>query len=82
MLIQQTSREAFSRVGTSLRNRVCLLMDFRAHTCDEAELLLGAKHQSVSATIRCLVKEGQLEDTGERRLTRSGRNAIVWGPTQ
>ena len=82
MLIQQTSREAFARVGTSLKDRVSLLMMSRAYTCDEVEVLLNGKHQSVSATIRNLVKDGFLSDTGERRLTRSGRNAIVWGPVE
>jgi len=82
MLIQQTSREAFSRVGTTLRDRVSLLMESRAYTCDEVEVLLGAKHQSISATIRHLVKDGFLSGTGERRLTRSGRNAIVWGSVE
>tara|TARA_R110001606_G_scaffold333060_1_gene480914 strand:- start:137 stop:463 length:327 start_codon:yes stop_codon:yes gene_type:complete len=47
-------------------------------TCDEIEYKLGGKHQTISATIRSLVKEGMLEDSGFRRQTRSGRRAICW----
>jgi hypothetical protein len=79
MLIQQTSVDAYRSIGPSLLNRVRALMGGQSLTCDEVEILLCAKHQSVSATIRALVKEGVLADTGERRPTRSGRKAIVWG---
>ena len=47
-------------------------------TCDELEQALDAKHQSVSAQIRHGVKNNEIEDSGMRRKTRSGRNAIVW----
>jgi hypothetical protein len=79
MLIQQTSVDAYRSIGTSLSSRVLALMGGQPLTCDEAEIILGAKHQSVSSTIRALVKKKVLSDTGERRQTRSGRMAIVWG---
>ena len=47
-------------------------------TCDEIEYKLGGKHQTISATIRSLVKDVKLEDSGFRRQTRSGRRAICW----
>lgn len=47
-------------------------------TCDEAEEKLGLAHQSCSARIRELVLDGRLVDTGDRRMTRSGRNARVY----
>ena len=39
---------------------------------------LEAKHQSMSAQIRKGVLDGDIEDTGDKRPTRSNRQAIVW----
>lgn len=47
-------------------------------TCDECERLLNAKHQNISARIRSLFLKGIIIDSGKRRKTRSGRNAVVW----
>jgi len=47
-------------------------------TCDEIEVELNFKHQTASARIRDLVKAGRLKDSGKRRPTRSGANAVVW----
>jgi hypothetical protein len=47
-------------------------------TCDAAEEALGMKHQTCSARIRELVLKDRILDSGERRRTRSGRNAIVY----
>lgn len=47
-------------------------------TCDEAEESLGLRHQTCSARFTALNKKGEIVDSGKRRLTRSGRNAIVW----
>jgi len=47
-------------------------------TCDEIESTLGIRHQTASCYIRFLTQDGHLKDSGERRLTRSGRRAIVW----
>lgn len=38
-------------------------------------------HGSLTKRRGDLVKLGLLEDTGDRRLTRTGCKAIVWGPT-
>jgi Fic family protein len=46
-------------------------------TCDEAERLLGLKHQTCSARFTDLVKDGRLTRTEERRPTRSGCPARV-----
>lgn len=48
------------------------------HTCEQIETALGMKHQTVSARIRDLVRENYLIDSGEKRKTSSGRNAILW----
>ncbi len=54
------------------------LIKIRPRTCDECETALNAKHQNLSARIRTLVLKGLVIDSGQRRKTRSGRNAIVW----
>lgn len=47
-------------------------------TCEECEDALDLKHQTASARIRGLVQDAFLKDSGEKRLTKSGRKAIVW----
>ena len=47
-------------------------------TVDELEVLLHLTHQCCSARARELVLKGLIRDSGQRRKTRSGRNAIVW----
>jgi hypothetical protein len=47
-------------------------------TDDEVEVHLGLLHQSASAARNSLMKDGWLHDSGRRRLTRSGEQAIVW----
>lgn len=47
-------------------------------TDDEVEVLLGMRHQTVSARRRELVLANRVIDSGIRRTTRSGRTAIVW----
>ena len=47
-------------------------------TDDELEGVTGLRHQSVSARRRELVLAGLVVDSGERRLTSSGRMATVW----
>lgn len=50
-------------------------------TCDEVEVGLNMRHQTASCYIRFLTQDGFLIDSGERRLTRTGRAAIVWKPS-
>jgi len=47
-------------------------------TCDEAEVELDLSHQTCSARFYDLHRKDLIRDSGERRLTRSGRTAIVW----
>ena len=82
MLIQQTSRDAYASVdrgNTPMLHFVVLLIDqFGGLTCDDVEFLTGGKHQSISAAIRANVKKGLLRASGNYRMTRSNRRAIVW----
>lgn len=47
-------------------------------TCDECEVEMRGRHQTISARIRELVLGSSLVDTGRRRFTRSGRQAAVY----
>ena len=51
---------------------------FKGMTADEVALVLNMPAQSVSARINGLHKDGYITDSGLRRKTRYGRNAIVW----
>ena len=43
--------------------------------------VLGREHQTVSARVNDLMRKGWCVDSGLRRKTGSGRNAIVWKPS-
>lgn len=47
-------------------------------TCDECEVELARRHQNISARIWELRHQGFIVDSERRRLTRSGRRAVVW----
>lgn len=63
----------------SVRGRVFDFIAARADgaTCDEVEVGLGLKHQTASARIRELVLLGKVNKPGAKRLTGSGRAALV-----
>lgn len=46
-------------------------------TCQEVEWALDGLHQSISAAVSRLKKQGLVRDSGDRRLTQSGRKAAV-----
>jgi len=82
MLIQKTSRDAYDSVNRgdwSMKDKVYdLIRDFEVLSCEEAEIILNGKHQSISATIRHLVLKGLVEDSGGTTENTSGRQAILW----
>jgi Mn-dependent DtxR family transcriptional regulator len=64
---------------TRLRTRVySVLWGSDGLTCAEVEERLSLAHQTASARINELARMGVIKDSGERRLTPSGRAAIVW----
>jgi hypothetical protein len=79
-----TSREAAERIDPhsgELADRVLAALRAAGRngaTCDELEVSLALKHQTVSARIRHLVLSGFVLDSNHRRQTRSGRAAVVW----
>ena len=50
----------------------------RPRSCDAIEVATGLSHQTVSARLRGLVLRNQIEDSGQKARTRSGRWAVVW----
>ncbi len=80
--MQQTSIEAFDSIQgyvPTLNQRVFkIIKDNQGMTCDEIEVILGIRHQTISSRITHLSKIGVIVDSAQRRKTRSGRNAIVW----
>lgn len=80
MIQRETSRDAYQSVDVSHQRGKVLAMIKRlgGSTCDEAQVLLSMTHQSCSPCFTWLSKDGQIYDGGQRRVTRSGRKAIVW----
>lgn len=78
----ETSDEAARSITddvTRLRRLVLnLVIKNGGHTCDEVEVLTGLTHQTASARFNDLQRLGRIVDSGERRLTRRKRRAIVW----
>ena len=79
-----TSREAAASMVTRApvdRQRVLDTIRWAVNigaTCAELEDLLDLSHQTCSARINGLHRQGLIRDSGNRRLTDSGRKAIVW----
>ena len=84
MTFTNTSKEAAESIRNLVvtwRETVRLLIEKRPEqglTCDEIEVIANMRHQTASARIRELFLAGKIVDSGERRVTRSGRNAVVW----
>ena len=82
--MQETSSEALDSLKNkipSIEERVYNFIESRRRVgaiCDEIEKCLSLKHQTASARITSLRKKGLIIDGGERRMTRSRRDAIVW----
>lgn len=77
--MSQTSQLALQSLDAQTwRARVYACIAAEPSTCDEVEQRLAARHQTVSARIYELARDGAIVDTGDRRLTTSGRYAAVW----
>jgi predicted HTH transcriptional regulator len=77
----ETSKQAASAIEpivAQLEARCLQELGKEGLTCDELELILRWSHQTASARINRLMKKGLIQDSGERRPTRTGRPAVVW----
>lgn len=71
--------EAIRPTAGALREQIhAHLALVKGATCDEVEVALTMRHQTASARIRELKLEDLIQDSGDRRPTRSGKLAIVW----
>lgn len=61
-----------------LEARVLAVVMKHPRTCDAVEQITGLSHQTVSARLRGLVLRDQIENSGQKARTRSGRWAVVW----
>lgn len=82
-IYQETSGDAWRSIEPHLAEVDALILTairdgYEGATSDEVERQTGLKHQTVSAQIRHMAEAGLLVDSGLKRPTRSGRNAIVW----
>lgn len=78
---RDTSREAAEAIAPrapNLRDRVLAHINYCPATCAEVTALMGLPHQTVSARFTELAHGKLIVDSGQRRKTASGRNAIVW----
>ncbi len=79
-----TSRQAAEQIEPSTGRLQGLVLDEirdsggHGRTDDELEVVLSLRHQTASARRRELVLKGLVRDSGRRRPTRSGRQAVVW----
>lgn len=76
-----TSREAaVLRRKKVERDRACILACLREHprTDDELQHALGLPPNTQRPRRVELVRQGKVRDSGVRRKTETGRNAIVW----
>jgi len=77
----QAAAASIVGVANELRAKVfrCILgAGTSGRTCDEVEEVLDMRHQTASARVNELMKLTVIVDSGQRRKTRSGRNASVW----
>jgi len=79
----ETSKRAAESVEAGLNQMqeqvlAAIRSDASGRTCDEVERVLALRHQTASARIRELACKSKIVDSGRRRVTRSGRAAVVW----
>jgi hypothetical protein len=78
---RDTSIEAARSIEPQVSKLAAQVLDLLAMencTCWEIEQRSGMSHQTASARVRELYLKGKIKATDERRLTGSGRKAIVW----
>lgn len=88
--VRRDARDTSRAIEPKLRKgtlQVKMLDTFKAAgeqglTDDEMEAMSHLSHQSISACRNTLMRKGLVRDSGVRRPTRYGNNAIVWVRTK
>lgn len=79
---QETSRKAAARAlprtGTKRHAIWQLIKGHDGLTADQINAVTGISPNTINPTIRGLVLDGWVEDSGRRVMTRAGNEAIVW----
>lgn len=79
---QETSRKAAERAlpksGTKRHAIWSLIKGRDGLTADQINAMTGISPNTINPTIRGLVLDGWVGDSGRREMTRSGNEAIVW----
>ena len=77
---QHAAARALPRSGSDRRRVYDLILERGAEgaTDDELEVALDLPHQTASARRNGLRDDGWVTDSGRKRPTRSGADAIVW----
>jgi hypothetical protein len=75
----RAAAESMAPHAGALRERVFAFVNWEhGATCDEIEHSLKLAHQTASARLWELKRAQRIVDSGRRRPTTSGRQAIVW----
>lgn len=79
-----TSHDAAARLGDqrSLMGKLLVVFLDGDRTAEQASLSLGLVPERANKRVSDLSNLGLIEDTGERRVGRAGRNQIVWTITR
>ena len=86
--VRQTSRDAYRLLGRGVNTQAALIYAAIVNagaeglTDREGEESLGMRTSSYTARRCLLANMGVIRDSGRRRLTCAGRNAIVWEATR
>jgi len=76
---RKAAEKAFGRTGTKRRIIYDLIKSYPEGLCDhDIEALTGWSHQSSSSTRNSLMNDGLVYDSGIRRKTPAGNDAIAW----
>ena len=76
---RKAAEKAFGRTGTKRRIIYDLIKSYPEGLCDhDIEALTGCSHQSSSSTRNSLMNDGLVYDSGIRRKTPAGNDAIAW----
>lgn len=75
----EAAAESVAELTGRLRTAVYrFIVDNDGASCDHIEQALNLRHQTASARVNELMRQGWIIDSGERPLTRSGRKAVLW----
>jgi uncharacterized protein YneF (UPF0154 family) len=74
----ETSDDALASISGTIAREVYRAIREQPRTVDELMQDMGLTHSTCSARVNQLMREGWIRDGGDRRFTRSLRDAIVW----